>query len=191
MKKPVRPLSGPAYHAVRFYESDRALSRIVAEFLSDGFEAGNPGIIVATPRQRGAIVRELSARSVDVARVLRSGDLVLLDARETLATFMANGTPDAVKFQDSMCEVIRKACRGRANCTVRIYGQMVDVLWQAGKQDGAIRLEILWNQLANSHAFSLMCGYAMGHFYKDANFADICSHHTHVVSADGHAAAVA
>lgn len=191
MKKSPRSASAPAYHAVRFYESDRALSRIVAEFLRDGFEAGNPGIVVASPAQRGAVVRELSARSVDVAQLVRSDDLILLDANDTLSTFMANGKPEAVKFKETMCDVITRACRGRANCTVRIYGQMVDLLWQADKQNAAIRLEMLWNQLANTQAFSLLCGYAMGHFYKDANFADICSHHTHVVSADGHAAAVA
>jgi hypothetical protein len=191
MKESPRSASAPAYHAVRFYESDRALSRIVAEFLRDGFEAGNPGIVVATPAQRGAVVRELSAGSVDVAQLVRSDDLILLDAKDTLSTFMVNGKPEAVKFKETMCDVITRACRGRANCTVRIYGQMVDLLWQADKQNAAIRLEMLWNQLANTQAFSLLCGYAMGHFYKDANFADICSHHTHVVSADGHAAAVA
>jgi hypothetical protein len=183
--------SGPAYHAVRFYESERALSKIVAEFLSDGFEVDNPGIVVATPAQRAAILRELPAQSLDVAELLRSDDLVLLDAKDTLSVFMVNGKPDAVKFEDAMCEVITRVCRGRANCTVRIYGQMVDILWQARKQEAAIGLEMLWNQLANTHAFSLMCGYAMGHFYKDANFAAICGQHTHVISADGHAAAVA
>jgi hypothetical protein len=87
--------------------------------------------------------------------------------------------------------VITRVGRGRADCTIRIYGQMVDVLWQAGEHDAAIRLEMLWNRLANTHAFSLLCGYAMGPFYKSANFADICSHHTHIVSADGCADAIA
>jgi MEDS: MEthanogen/methylotroph, DcmR Sensory domain len=183
--------SGPAFHAVRFYESDRALSRIVAEFLGEGFEAGNPGIVVAMPAQRGAIVRELSTRAVDVAELVRSDDLVLLDAKDTLSAFMANGKPDAGKFNDAMCDVIARVCRGRADCTIRIYGQMVNVLWQAGEHDAAIRLEMLWNQLANTHAFSLLCGYAMGPFYKSANFGDICGHHTHIVSADGCADAIA
>ena len=191
MKETSGSACGPEYHAVRFYESDRALSRIVAQFLHEGFEAGNPGIVVAKPAQRGAIVRELSKRSVDVAQLLRSNDLVLLDAKDTLSTFMTNGKPDAGKFKDTMCELITRVCRGRADCTIRIYGQMVDVLWQTGKHDAAIRLEMLWNQLANTHTFSLLCGYAMGPFYKSANFADICSHHTHIVSADGCAAAVA
>lgn len=183
--------SGPAYHAVRFYESDRALARIVAGFLSQGFAAGNPGIVVATAGQRAAIILELSTHSLDVAELQQSNDLVLLDAQDTLSLFMENGKPDAVKFKDAMCDVISTVCRGREHCTVRIYGQMVDILWQAGQHDSAVRLEVFWNQLANTRAFSLMCGYAMGNFYKDANFADICGQHTHVLSADGKASAVA
>jgi hypothetical protein len=181
----------PEYHAVRFYESERALSQIVAKFLSDGFASGSPGVVVATPGLRGALIRELTASSLDVVQLQRSNDLILLDADETLTTFMVDGQPDAAKFNDSICEVITRACRGREDCTVRIFGQMVDVLWSNGKQDAAIRLEMLWNALARTEAFSLLCGYAMGHFYKDASIKDVCRQHTHVVSADGEAAAVA
>lgn len=192
MKTPARSSSAPAqYHAVRFYENDKSLSQIVARFLSEGLAAGNPGIVIATPAQRAAIVRELIARSADILQLQRSDDLVLLDAEDMLSTFMANGKPDAEGFRNSMCEVIRRACHGREHCTVRIYGQMVDILWKTGNHEEAIDLEMLWNQLANTQAFSLMCGYAMGQFYKDVNFDDICSHHTHVVSADGEAVAVA
>jgi hypothetical protein len=191
MKNAARSVSLPPYHAVRFYENERSLSQIVAEFLGDGLADGKPGVVIATPAQRAAIVRELVTRRLDVERLQRSDDLVLLDAEETLSAFMTNGKPDVEGFKNSMCEVIKRACRGRENCTVRIYGQMVDILWKNGKQEAAIRLEVLWNQLANTQAFSLLCGYAMGHFYKDANFDEVCSHHTHVISADGEAVAVA
>jgi hypothetical protein len=179
------------HHAVRFYENDKSLAKIVAQFLSEGFAAGNPGLVVAVPAQRGAILKELVAASLDVVELQRSDDLVLLDAEETLSRFMTNGKPDAEAFEKSMCEVLKRVCRGRPNCTVRIYGQMVDVLWKDGQQDAAIRLEMLWNLLANTQAFSLLCGYAMGHFYKDANVQEICRHHTHVVSPDGDLSAVA
>jgi hypothetical protein len=183
--------STPAqYHAVRFYENDKSLAYIVADFLAAGFVDGHPGIVVATPAQRAAILRELIARSFDVVELQRSDDLVLLDANDTLATFMTDGKPDVERFTDSMCDAIQRACRGRTDCRVRIYGQMVDVLWKNGEQDAAIRLEVLWNQLASTRAFSLLCGYAMGHFYKDAEFDDICGQHTHVVSPDGGSAAV-
>ena len=159
--------SAPAeYHAVRFYESDGALARIVAEFLHAGLDRESPGIVVATSSVRGEIIRELTNRSMDVVELQRSHDLLLLDARETLSTFMEDGRPDARKFKDQMCQVIHRVSGDRTDCTVRIFGQMVDVLWQDGERDAAIRLEVLWNQLARTEAFSLLCGYAMGIFTR-------------------------
>jgi hypothetical protein len=157
-----------ARQAVRFYESDASLARMVAEFLHQGFEAGNPGIVMATPDLRAAILHELTVRSLDAVDLQRSGDLLLLDARESLSTFMTHGQPDGRKFTDQMCQAIQRVCERRTRCTVRIFGQMVDVLWKDGQRDAAVKLEMLWNQLAKTEAFSLVCGYAMGNFYKDA-----------------------
>lgn len=74
---------------------------------------------------------------------------------------------------------------GRTPCPIRVYGEMVDVLWREGNSDGAIRLEILWNQLASAYDFALLCGYAVGHFYKetrDSRYDDVCDQHTHVLA---------
>jgi hypothetical protein len=174
-------------HAVRFYESDRSLAMIVVDFLQGGFDHGEPGIIVATPTQRGAVLRELTSRSVDVVELQRSETLIMLDAHDTLATFMIDGRPDETRFMSGMSEVIERACKGRSDCTVRIFGQMVDVLWQQEEHDAAIRLEMLWNQLAQTKSYSLLCGYAMGHFYKDAPLDEVCAQHTHV-DVDGQSA---
>jgi hypothetical protein len=156
-------------HAVRFYESDRALAQIVAGFLAEGLTAGHPAIVVATPAQRGAILLELSTHRVDVAASQHAGTLVLLDADDTMAMFMVDGTPDESKFNEVMCAAIRRACGGRTDCTVRVYGHMVDLLWHRHERDSAVRLEFLWNKLAATPAFSLLCGYAMGNFYKGAH----------------------
>jgi hypothetical protein len=188
----VTALIPPAqHHAVRFYDNDKSLAQIVAQFLGEGLAAGHPAIVVATPAHRGAILKELAATSLDVVGLQRADDLIFLDAEKTLAVFMTDGKPDPEAFRNLMYEVIKRACRGRLDCTIRIYGEMVDVLWKNGQQEAAIDLEMLWNQLAVTHAFSLLCGYAMGHFYKDAQFQDICHQHTHVVSADGGMSAVA
>jgi hypothetical protein len=177
------------FHAVRFYESERSLAQIVAEFLIEGFADSHPGIVVATPGMRAALVLELAARSLDVVELQRSGQFMLLDAREQLAGFMTSGQPDPTRFNTAMCEAIEQVRRGRTNCKVRIFGQMVDLLWREGQQDAAIQLEMLWNRLAYKQAFSLLCGYAMGNFYKDSNFEDICGQHSHV-SSDGCAQAL-
>jgi hypothetical protein len=179
-----RSTEGHGFHGVRFYESERSLAKIVAEFLIEGFANSHPGIVVATPAVRAAIVLDLAGRSVDVVELQRSGQFLLLDSHEQLAAFMTDGQPDPVRFNAMMCEAIEHVCRGRTG-KVRIFGQMVDVLWRDGQQDAAIHLERLWNHLAHKQAFSLLCGYAIGNFYKDSNFEDICGQHSHVVSADG------
>jgi hypothetical protein len=176
------------FHAVRFYEDDSSLCRIVAEFIHGGLTADQPAVVIATPAHEAGLLKRLAELNVDTSALRGSGQLMLLDAGETMARFMVDGMPSQERFQTAMIAVLEKACRGRVGCTVRAYGEMVDLLWQAGMHSAAIRLEMLWNQLANTHQFSLLCGYSMGSFYKDAAYEDICDQHTHVVSIEGEAA---
>jgi hypothetical protein len=113
------------------------------------------------------------------------GQLFLLDAAEQLATFMVDGVPNASLFRDSIIPVIQQAAGARQDCVVRAYGEMVDVLWKSGQTAAATRLETLWNDLARTQSFSLLCGYAMGNFYKDSAVEEICAHHSHVMSENG------
>jgi hypothetical protein len=101
---------------------------------------------------------------------------LLLDAHDTLPTFMVDGMPDPAKFRERMLQAIEDICRGRPDCTVRVFGQMVDVLWQDGQHEAAMRLEVLMNQLAQTDAFSLLYWYSVGHFYKRAHHARGVAH---------------
>src|SRR5919108_1523949 len=149
MNHAARSASSRPHHAVRFYDNEESLAKIVAEFLADGLTDGMPGIVVATPAQRAAIVRELGARGLDVVSLKQSDDLVLLDAADTRSSFMANAKLDARAFNDSLCAVIARAARGRKDSAVRNLRQNDEIFWEKGKRDLAIRLEMLWNQLAN------------------------------------------
>jgi hypothetical protein len=175
------------FHAVKFYDTRESLCRIVAEFLGEGMVTQQPILVFATPEHRAGIVAELTARHFDVDKMQALGDLLLLDAAETLSTFMVDGMPDHDLFVASMTRAIEQVSRGRTNCTVRAYGEMVDVLWKNEQDVAAIRLEMLWNKLAATHEFSLLCGYAMGTFYKDSSLSDIHRQHSHVVIEHGSA----
>jgi hypothetical protein len=67
---------------------------------------------------------------------------------------------------------------------------MVNVLWKDGLTGAAIRLETLWNELARSHDFKLLCGYSMGNVYQDACLGEITRHHSHLVADTGEAATI-
>ena len=172
-------------HAVQFYKDAGSLSDRVATFLADGLKSGHPGLIVATSAHAAAISRALENIGVDVSEVRKTGELQILDARKLLSAFMVGHQPDALLFKSNVGDVIERMCLGRTPCPIRVYGEMVDVLWREGNSDGAIRLEILWNQLASAYDFALLCGYAVGHFYKetrDSRYDDVCDQHTHVLA---------
>lgn len=159
---------------------------MVAGFLEDGFAAGDPAVLIATPAHQQEIIAELTRRQVDVDQLRRAGELVLLDAEETLGVCMINGTPDAELFAIYVGTVLRQIGMVRPRTTVRAYGEMVDVLWKCGETEAAVKLEILWNALTQQHRFSLLCGYAMGQFYKQPEaYRRVCEQHSEVIAGAG------
>jgi len=166
---------------VHFYSNDAELLKSVTTFLSEGFRAGQPALVIATPEHRDAIKEALEAQRIDVNAARRLGDLVMMDAEETLATFMVDHAPVGSLFRRTVGDIIDQTLRGRERTPVRAYGEMVNLLWQQGQTDAAIRLEVLWNNLAETHAFSLLCSYAVGNFFKQTEALQaVCDLHTHV-----------
>ena len=163
------PLCG---HVVQFYEGEEFLYEVVADFLADGLNAGESAVVIGTRPHAEAFRGRLAARGFDG----ESKDITFLDASETLSSFMIGNMPDEVLFKNKVGGVIARTIQGSGG-RVRAYGEMVDVLWREGNAEGAVRLEELWNDLAERQSFSLPCAYPMGNFYKDAAVDEICSHH--------------
>jgi KaiC/GvpD/RAD55 family RecA-like ATPase len=172
------------FHAVRFYYDAVGLCQIAADFVAEGLNAGQPAVIVATPSHTASIEAFLTARGFDIASVKRSGDLFVRDAAGVLASVMIDGAPSGARFERQVGSLI-EAARGESGRKVRVYGEMVDVLWKAGSTNAAARLEAMWNSLASNHAFILLCAYALDGITHTTHISEICGHHTHVVSANG------
>ena len=178
------------YHAVQFYRDAESLVTIVARFLDEGIRQRQPGIIIATPEHRYAIETALEALGHDVQRMKRLGDLIFLDARETLDTILADGMPHQQLFTHVCGTMLEEIARTHPERTTRAYGEMVNVLWKDGMTAAAIRLETMWNELAKSHDFKLLCGYSMSNFYQDATVGEIARQHTHLLAETGEAATI-
>jgi hypothetical protein len=179
----------PHRHAVQFYASDSSLVDTVGGFIAEGFSAGQPAILIATPEHRAAFTEELAGHGIAVDHARRHGDLVMIDARETLELFMIAGKPSAALFSTYVGSILEQMLRGRGRTIVRAYGEMVDLLWKDGDTEAAIELEILWNTLAQKHGFALLCAYSMGNFYKQADdYQAICRQHSHVIDVGAPAA---
>ena len=173
----------PSGHIVQFYESDDFLLDALTEFVCTGLDAGDACLVIATPEHRAALEHRLTRDGTDGLAAARArGTYVARDAGETLSTFMVDGAPALGRFFEVTTALLSRAAKdGRP---VRIYGEMVALLWVEGNHTGAIRLEELWNDLRNRYRFLLCCGYPMQGFEGEvyaAEFAAICQQHSRVV----------
>jgi DcmR-like sensory protein len=143
----------PHDHAVHVYADDAAISHEIIRFVEDGLVLGESVVVAATAQHRAAIARWRS----DHPSISDGEVLLVMDADETLQKFMVAGLPDPALFESTICPIIDRAVRGGR--TVRVFGEMVALLWADGNVTGALELEALWNGLALSQRFFLMCAY--------------------------------
>jgi signal transduction histidine kinase len=165
----------------------------VSRFIGSALEAGGTGLVIATPAHREGVAGRLEAVGLDLARAVTQGRYVALDAATTLATFMRDGWPDAARFADLLGSILAHAtAAAMGKCPrVAVFGEMVALLWAEGKREAALRLEHLWNDLAQTHAFSLRCAYPLRFFGRvgDAeSIGAICAVHSGVIPAESYTA---
>lgn len=159
-------------HIVQTYQDPAFLAEAVAEYLGTGLRRGEAAIVIARPQHAARFQEKIGAAA-------EHGQLIVLDAEETLARFMVGGMPQWNAFHEVIGGLIAQV---RLQCpAVRAYGEMVDILWQQDNRDAAIRLEEYWNELTRLQTFSLFCAYAMDPL--DANsysgLESVCRTHTH------------
>lgn len=174
-------------HFVRFYDDDSRLLDEVADFVDGALRAEGTGIVIATADHIAGLRRRLAGLGNQNGRAgWFSGQLITLDAEETLAQFMVDGWPDEIRFNNTVGKVVAEACAGKR--VVSAFGEMVALLCAQGLYDAAIRLEELWNNLGRRYSFSLFCAYPWQLFptVELTNaFRRVCAEHDHVCSS-GH-----
>jgi len=171
-------------HFVQIYRDEAFLAEAVGEYTGTGLHRGEGVIIIARPSHCEAFSRQLEGSGFVTADLVQRGQLILLDAEETLAKFTPGAMPDWQTFHALIGGVIAKMRLDYP--TVRAYGEMVDVLWQRGERDAAIRLEEFWNDLAKLQTFSLLCAYYMDNLdaaVYTGPLECVCKVHTHVIPA--------
>jgi hypothetical protein len=169
-------------HFVQVYRDEAFLCEAVAEYVGTGLRAGEGAILIATPAHVAAFKQQLAKAGVSPEKAIRLGQLVVLDADATLQKFTPSGMPDWQTFHELIGG--RIAEMRLTFPRVRAYGEMVDVLWQRGERDAAIRLEEFWNDLSKLQTFSLLCAYYIDNLDPAAYAGPlecICKVHTHLI----------
>ncbi|MDA0138712.1 MEDS domain-containing protein [Solirubrobacter deserti] len=166
-------------HVVQLYERDSQLIDGVSAYLSEGLRSGATGIVIATEAHRAALESDLRDAGVDATAAVEDGTLLWLDAAATLKRITTDDGVDPDAFFAHIGGLVEAA--GAHGQPVRLFGEMVALLWEAGSVVAAVDLETLWNQLGERMPFSLYCAY-----HSDCVAADeverVCHLHSAVVA---------
>lgn len=138
----------------------------IREFLAGGPDGSS--IVIATEEHNQALKPDFpQARFVEASRAL--GRCVQRDQ------------PDWERFDRFAGDLIRSL-----EPPVRVYGEMVGVLWQEGRFSASIRLEEFWNRLLGQVEFDLFCGYSIDVFdreFQESSVDSLLRDHTGFVPA--------
>ena len=161
-------------HPVQFYETEPFLHRAIADFFADGADADEPLVMLARPRTFEALAGHFASDSIR-----------FFDADETLAEIMDGDVLHPTRCDQTLGRLVSEVTSSGEQRTMRVYGELVDLLCQRGNHAAAIRLEAWWNDTIARHpGFSLCCGYDIERFDAgpaSASLVQLCQQHTEVL----------
>jgi len=175
----VEPIAGD--HFVQLYKEEEHLVEAVSLFAGQGLGRGHAVALVMTPAHREAVEQSLRTQDFAVQGLQRLGQLVLVDAETMLARFMRDDLPDPDLFKEAVDSLVASVSPPGRRPRVRVFGEMVHLLWESGNLPAAVRLEALWNGVVAAQSLSLFCAYAVNGGGRDEFPEALCAAHSHVI----------
>jgi signal transduction histidine kinase/CheY-like chemotaxis protein len=146
-------------HAAQFYREDEALLESVGVYLGVGLACGEGLVVIATDAHQRGLIDHLKGKAIDVVRARSEGRVVIVNAETFLSQVMVDGAPDPDAFEQLLGPLMDGAGTAEGRRSVRAYGEIGDLLRQAGQHCAAIRMESLWSTAAETRRLSLLCAY--------------------------------
>ncbi len=141
----------PRDHIVQLYQENAFLNRAVCRFVGAGLANGEGIILVSTGPHWTGFHAYLEDEGVNVRAARKRGQLTVVDADELLPRFMRDSMPDPEIFPGVFENVVAKARDAGGYQKVRVWGEMVNVLWERGDADASMNLEDQFDQLIKKH----------------------------------------
>ncbi len=150
----------------------------LGHFVSDGIHALEPTIVIATSSHLHGLENRLLLAGINPDAARESDLYIPLDVNETLARFMVYGSPDEASFRQLITGLTERAKGHR----IRVFGEMVALLWGQGFKSATVKLEEFWNSYSNDEAYYFFCEYPKYGFNLEAQLSmdNICRKHTEV-----------
>jgi len=176
----------PYRHEMLIYSDDTVLLDAFTRFIAVALRADKPVITAPTKSHLDRLLESLNAEGLDIDAAIERGSFIAMDATDKLSALMVDDLPDRLRWLNAMgglVEAVRHSKEGHSR--IALCGECTPLLLAQGNAEGAIRLEQLCNNLADTHEFDILCAYPLSSFQGEQNeraFKTICAEHTTVYS---------
>jgi hypothetical protein len=181
---------GPRDHIVQLYQDEDFLSRAVCRFAGAGLVKGEGVILVSTLPHWDRFQVRLEDGGVNVRGAQKQGQLTLVDADELLPRFMRDAMPDPAIFPGVFSDVLAEARARGGYQKARVWGEMVNVLWERGDVDASMNLEDQFDQLIKKADVAIFCSFLMDNFNDDVHsrmLPRLGTNHSHLIPVEDYA----
>jgi MEDS: MEthanogen/methylotroph, DcmR Sensory domain len=182
--------AAPGDHIVQLYQDQDFLNCAVCRFIGAGLANGEGVILFPTLTHWNAFRSRLEAEGVDVNAARERGQLTVVDANELLPRFMRGAMPDQPVFNGAIGDIVGQARAVGSYQKVRLWGEMVDVLWERGDVAASMNLEDLFDKLNKTIAISIFCSFLMDNFNGDVHahmLPRLGTNHSHLIPVEDYA----
>ena len=183
--------AAPCDHIVQLYQDQDFLNRAVCRFAHAGLANGEGVILVSTLPHWNGFGARLEAEGVDVEAAQERGQLTVVDADELLPRFMRDAMPDPPVFRRVFGDVLGQTRAKGSHQEVRVWGEMVNVLWERGNVTASMKLEDLFDQyVAKKDGVAIACGFLMDNFNSDIHarmLPRLGTNHSHLIPVEDYA----
>ena len=172
-------------HEAQFCSDDSLFLEGFTRFIGTALKNGSTAVFIGTASHRISLFERLHADSQETRAAIRQGRYIALDAVEFLSNVMVDDMPDAGWFLKAVGDLVASAASGAQGMHSRVAacGEWAPFLWAEGKADAAIRLEELWNEIAEKYDVDILCGYSLESLRCEEDsytFRRICEEHSAV-----------
>jgi hypothetical protein len=150
----------PRGHIVYPYTNETQVADAVGLFASAGLRKSEAVLLIMTNAHCEPVRRRIEEQGFDLAELESAGRLVCHDADALLRTFLIGGIIDEYRFETTVGSMIETAKSGSGRLPVRVFGEMVDLMWTSNPK-ATERLEELWNKVIDAHSVPLLCAYSL------------------------------
>src|SRR5262245_23321893 len=173
-------------HFVQLYEAEAFMLDSAADFFIAGFSRGDAGIVILTESRLQGLKQRLEQRGVDSKNLITTGQLICFPAEDVLQDLHLNGVSSerlTAVFDAAL------ASAGAGGRKVRVFGEVVNLLWAEGNFQGAVQLEQLWSDLQKVRPCLVCCAYPMNGLGKQSlvtPLAEVCAAHSVVIPSESY-----